>query len=77
MQLLVIFDFVGFFFILDLTGRYYALEVSYFKSSMDRRLLESLWHKYWINTLSSSSLLAVSIPTYMSRNMKKCHFIKH
>jgi len=36
---------------------YYPLEISYFKSSMDRRLLESLWNKYWVNTLSSSSLL--------------------
>lgn len=37
---------------------YYALEVSYFKSALDRQLLESLWHKYWVNTLSSSLLLA-------------------
>ncbi|XP_077864759.1 COP9 signalosome complex subunit 5, partial [Saccoglossus kowalevskii] len=37
--------------------QYYALEVSYFKSGLDRRLLESLWNKYWVNTLSSSSLL--------------------
>ncbi|XP_076440440.1 COP9 signalosome complex subunit 5-like [Babylonia areolata] len=36
---------------------YYSLEISYFKSSMDRRLLDSLWNKYWVNTLSSSSLL--------------------
>eukprot|EP00048_Salpingoeca_helianthica_P000745 m.43716 g.43716 ORF g.43716 m.43716 type:complete len:336 (-) comp10814_c0_seq2:28-1035(-) len=36
---------------------YYALEVSYFKSAMDRALLESLWHKYWINTLAASPLL--------------------
>jgi len=36
---------------------YYPLDISYFKSSMDRRLLESLWNKYWVNTLSSSSLL--------------------
>eukprot|EP00069_Balaena_mysticetus_P019182 bmy_11999T0 len=36
---------------------YYALEVSYFKSSLDRKLLELLWNKYWVNTLSSSSLL--------------------
>lgn len=40
--------------------RYYALEVSYFKSSLDRKLLELLWNKYWVNTLSSSSLLTVS-----------------
>lgn len=36
---------------------YYSLEVTYFKSSLDRRLLDSLWNKYWVNTLSSSSLL--------------------
>ncbi|XP_074641428.1 COP9 signalosome complex subunit 5 [Tubulanus polymorphus] len=37
--------------------QYYSLEVSCFKSALDRRLLESLWNKYWVNTLSSSSLL--------------------
>nr|CAD7258476.1 unnamed protein product [Timema shepardi] len=37
--------------------QYYSLEVTYFKSSLDRRLLDSLWNKYWVNTLSSSSLL--------------------
>lgn len=37
--------------------QYYSLEVSYFKSSLDRRLLNSLWNKYWVNTLSSSSLI--------------------
>lgn len=31
--------------------------MSYFKSALDRRLLDSLWNKYWVNTLSSSSLL--------------------
>ena len=36
---------------------YYSLEMSYFKSTLDRRLLESLWNKYWVSTLSSSSLL--------------------
>nr|CAG4651018.1 EOG090X078Z [Simocephalus serrulatus]SVE94273.1 EOG090X078Z [Simocephalus serrulatus] len=36
--------------------QYYALEVSYFKSALDRRLLDSLWNKYWVSTLSSSSL---------------------
>ncbi|XP_064626498.1 COP9 signalosome complex subunit 5 [Lineus longissimus] len=38
--------------------QYYSLEVSYFKSILDKKLLESLWNKYWVNTLSSSSLLA-------------------
>ncbi|XP_052777083.1 COP9 signalosome complex subunit 5-like [Mya arenaria] len=36
---------------------YYSLDMSYFKSSLDRKLLESLWNKYWVNTLSSASLL--------------------
>jgi len=38
--------------------RYYSLDISYFKSSLDSKLLELLWHKYWINTLSSSPLVA-------------------
>ncbi|KAF2362994.1 JAB1/MPN/MOV34 metalloenzyme domain [Trinorchestia longiramus] len=38
-------------------NQYYSLEVSYFKSALDKRLLDSLWNKYWVNTLSSSSLL--------------------
>eukprot|EP00736_Rhodelphis_marinus_P008200 Rmarinus@m.25969 len=37
--------------------KYYRLNVSYFKSSVDARLLEKLWNKYWINTLSSTPLL--------------------
>jgi len=37
--------------------RYYQLEVSYFKSSLDSSLLELLWNKYWINNLSSSPLV--------------------
>eukprot|EP00008_Paramoeba_atlantica_P010742 CAMPEP_0201480590 /NCGR_PEP_ID=MMETSP0151_2-20130828/5045_1 /ASSEMBLY_ACC=CAM_ASM_000257 /TAXON_ID=200890 /ORGANISM="Paramoeba atlantica, Strain 621/1 / CCAP 1560/9" /LENGTH=336 /DNA_ID=CAMNT_0047862493 /DNA_START=113 /DNA_END=1123 /DNA_ORIENTATION=+ len=38
-------------------NRYYSLEVSFFKSSVDSHLLSLLWEKYWINTLASSSLL--------------------
>jgi len=37
--------------------QYYSLDVSYFKSAMDKTLLDSLWNHYWVNTLSSSSLL--------------------
>lgn len=36
---------------------YYPLEVSYFKSRLDTKLLDSLWNHYWVNTLSSSSLI--------------------
>eukprot|EP00298_Acanthocystis_sp_HF-20_P013790 c20509_g1_i1.p1 GENE.c20509_g1_i1~~c20509_g1_i1.p1 ORF type:complete len:341 (-),score=103.55 c20509_g1_i1:10-1011(-) len=38
--------------------QYYSLETTFFKSSMDDHLLGLLWKKYWINTLSSSPLLA-------------------
>jgi COP9 signalosome complex subunit 5 len=37
--------------------QYYPLEVSYFKSSLDSHLLDLLWNKYWVNTLSSNVLL--------------------
>ena len=43
-------------------NKYYPVEVSYFKSSLDAKLLDLLWHKYWINTLSSSPLVAVCFP---------------
>jgi COP9 signalosome complex subunit 5 len=38
--------------------RYYSLEVSCFKSTLDTHLLSSLWNKYWVTTLSSNPLLA-------------------
>ena len=48
------------FIVLPFYFRYYSLDVSYFKSSLDKRLLDMLWNKYWVNTLSSSTLLTVS-----------------
>jgi COP9 signalosome complex subunit 5 len=36
--------------------RYYPLEVQHFKSSLDSKLLDALWNKYWVQTLSSSPL---------------------
>ena len=38
------------------SARYYSLEVSHFKSTLDSQLLEALWNKYWVSTLSSSPL---------------------
>jgi COP9 signalosome complex subunit 5 len=35
-----------------------SLEISYFKSALDGELLDLLWNKYWVNTLSSNPLLA-------------------
>jgi len=39
-------------------SQYYQLDISYFKSASDTQLLNTLWNKYWIATLSSSPLLA-------------------
>ena len=37
-------------------NRYYPLEVSHFKSTLDGKILAALWNKYWVQTLSSSPL---------------------
>ena len=37
-------------------NQYYSLDVSFFKSGLDARMLDVLWNKYWVNTLSSSPL---------------------
>ena len=37
--------------------RYYALDLSIFKTSLDSSLINLLWHKYWVNTLAASPLL--------------------
>nr|XP_011459046.1 PREDICTED: COP9 signalosome complex subunit 5a-like isoform X1 [Fragaria vesca subsp. vesca] len=37
--------------------QYYSLDITYFKSCLDSHLLDLLWNKYWVNTLSSSPLL--------------------
>ena len=38
--------------------KYYPLNVSYFKSSLDSKLLDQLWNKYWVNTLTTNPLVA-------------------
>jgi COP9 signalosome complex subunit 5 len=37
-------------------NRYYSLEVSHYKSTLDSKILAALWNKYWVQTLSSSPL---------------------
>ncbi|VDD86308.1 unnamed protein product [Enterobius vermicularis] len=37
--------------------QYYSLDVSYFKSSLDAKLLDSLWNTYWVSTLSTTPLV--------------------
>ena len=43
---------------MECVRRYYQLEISYFKSSCDTALLNAIWNKYWIATLSASPLLS-------------------
>jgi COP9 signalosome complex subunit 5 len=38
-------------------NQYYSLDVSFFKSHLDSDVLDVLWNKYWVNTLSTSPLL--------------------
>ncbi|KAI9187818.1 COP9 signalosome catalytic subunit rri1 [Blastocladiella emersonii ATCC 22665] len=38
-------------------NQYYSLDVSIFKSNLDTHLLELLWNKHWISTLSQSPLI--------------------
>ncbi|KAI2630594.1 COP9 signalosome complex subunit 5 [Hypoxylon sp. NC1633] len=38
-------------------SRYYSLGVTHFKSTLDSNLLELLWSKYWVQTLSQNPLL--------------------
>jgi len=42
--------------------RYYELKISVFQSSLDQLLLQQLWSKYWVKTLS------------ISRNLLNCEF---
>jgi len=37
-------------------SQYYSLEISHYKSTLDAHLLELLWNKYWVSTLSQSPL---------------------
>lgn len=36
---------------------YYKLDISYFKSVLEKEFLSLLWNKYWVSTLSTSSLI--------------------
>jgi len=37
-------------------NKYYSLTVSYYKSSLDSKVIDILWNKYWISTLSKNSI---------------------
>ena len=37
--------------------KYYELQVSFFKSSLDNDMIDRLWNEYWTATLSASPLL--------------------
>ncbi|KAJ9059647.1 COP9 signalosome catalytic subunit rri1 [Entomophthora muscae] len=40
-------------------NQYYPLESTYFKSALDTLVIDQLWSKYWVNTLSQSTLFSV------------------
>jgi COP9 signalosome complex subunit 5 len=37
---------------------YYSLPISFFKNGLDSHMLDLLWNKYWVNTLSSNPLVS-------------------
>ncbi len=37
-------------------SQYYSLDITHYKSTLDTHLLELLWNKYWVSTLSQSPL---------------------
>ncbi|TGZ84072.1 Mov34-domain-containing protein [Ascodesmis nigricans] len=39
-------------------GRYYSLDIEIYKSTLDGKLLDLLWNKYWVQTLSGNPLIA-------------------
>lgn len=40
---------------------YYQLKIEIYKSKTDERLLDLLWNKYWVETLSQSITLTVGL----------------
>ena len=50
--------------------QYYQLEVSYFKSSLDSNLMEMLWNKYWVDTLSNTPLLSRNYKDFVSGQIR-------
>ena len=47
---------------------YYPLDISYFKSSLDERVLKVLWNEYWVSILASSTL--ITNHSYMTNQIK-------
>ena len=45
---------------------YYSLKVETYKTKLDEQLLDLLWNKYWIATLSQSLLVSVREPSHTS-----------
>jgi COP9 signalosome complex subunit 5 len=41
-------------------NQYYQLKVEIYKTKLDEQLLDLLWNKYWVATLSQSLLVSVS-----------------
>lgn len=43
---------------------YYPLKVEIYKTKLDEKLLELLWNKYWVATLSQSLIVSVGFRGY-------------
>ena len=56
-------------------NKYYSLEVSYFMSSMDTKLLKYFWNSYWVETLSANKLSNIS--GYLNSQLINMNSILH
>lgn len=56
---------------------YYPLKVEIFKTKLDEQLLDLLWNKYWVATLSQSLIVSVSWVTQGETLLKAEPRIRH
>jgi hypothetical protein len=56
---------------------YYQLKVEIYKTKTDERLLELLWNKYWVATLSQSLILSVSLSIHSGLQLISESIVRH
>lgn len=57
---------------------YYPLKIEIFKTQTDEKLLDLLWNKYWVATLSQSNIISVSRAIrVLSLTLRTAHTARH
>lgn len=58
-------------------NKYYRVEHSFFKSKLDNQILQTLWNEYWIQTLSASPLITVSLRLTVEQRVPERVDLRH